>query len=62
MTCINPIRPGTIQGRSRIHDIYTKTGRSGRMVFIVWRMEFYDASETLLAQSDSRQVIRERSK
>ena len=28
--------------QSHIHDIYAKSGRSGRMVFIVLRMELYD--------------------
>lgn len=55
-----PIRPGTVTGRSRLHDIYEKTGRSGRMLFVVSRMEFYDARGDLLALSDSRQVIREK--
>lgn len=36
-----PIRPGdTLTARSRIADIYEKTGRSGLMIFIVHRMEF----------------------
>jgi acyl dehydratase len=36
-----PVRPGDrLTARSRIADIYEKTGRSGLMIFIVHRMEF----------------------
>jgi len=56
-----PIRPDTtLIGRSHIHDIYTKSGRSGRMVFIVIRMELYDAADAHLASADTSMVIRER--
>ena len=44
-----------------MHDIYTKTGRSGRMVFLVRRMELHDADGTHVANADTRTVIRERS-
>lgn len=60
--CLAPIRPGgTITGRTHLHDIYTKTGRSGRMIFTVSRIEFYDEDGTHLANSDSRVVMREKS-
>ena len=37
----SPVRAGqTLTGESEIHDIYTKTGRSGTMIFIVHRMTF----------------------
>ena len=49
----------TLTGRSHLHDIYTKTGRSGRMVFLVTRMELYDG-DTHVANADTRTVIRER--
>jgi len=62
MELLAPIRPGWVTGRSRLQDLYDKTGRSGRMVFVVSRMAFYDAEGTLLALSDSRQVIREKPK
>ena len=36
-----PLRAGdTVTAKSEIHDIYTKTGRSGGMLFIVHRMTF----------------------
>lgn len=58
---INPIRPGvTLTGKSHLHDIYTKTGRSGRMIFLVSRMEVYDPDGLHLANADTRIVIREK--
>ena len=58
-----PVRPGVpLLGRTHLHDIYTKTGRSGRMVFVVSRIEFYDPDGNHLANSDSRMVMRERGK
>ena len=56
-----PMRAGQpITARSHLHDIYTKTGRSGRMVFFVVRMEFSDADNTLLGSADTSIVIREK--
>lgn len=60
--CLKPVRPGgTITGKTHLHDIYTKTGRSGRMIFVVTRIEFYDESGEHLANADSRMVMREKS-
>ena len=58
--CLLPVRPGKITGKTHVHDIYAKTGRSGRMVFVVTRIEFYDARGRHLVNSDSRMVMRER--
>ena len=56
-----PMRAGVpITARTHMHDIYTKTGRSGRMVFFVNRMEFSDADGTLLGSADTSIVIREK--
>ena len=56
-----PIRAGVkLVGKSHLHDIYEKTGRTGRMVFLVSRMELFDASQVLVSIVDSRLVIRER--
>lgn len=56
-----PVRPETpLIGRTHIHDIYDKKGRSGRMILIVVRLELYDDQEELLATTDSRLVIREK--
>ena len=56
-----PIRAGvTLTGKSHMQDIYTKTGRSGRMVFFVIRMDVFDPADTLLASADTSVVIREK--
>lgn len=62
VTCIAPVRPGhPLTGRTHLHDIYDKSGRSGRMIFMVSRMEIFDDRGTHVATSDSRMVVRERS-
>lgn len=61
VTCIKPVRAGVpLTGRTHLHEIYAKQGRSGRMVFVVSRMELYDPEGEHVATSDSRMVIRER--
>jgi len=61
VTSIAPVPAGVpLNGRTHLHDIYAKSGRSGRMIFLVSRMEIFDRADTLLALSDSRMVIRER--
>ena len=56
-----PIHPGVrLTARTHLHDVYAKTGRSGRMTFMVTRMEIFDPDEQLLASADTRIVIRER--
>ena len=56
-----PILPGIeLTCQTHIHDIYTKTGRSGRMVFVVVRTEFRDTEGNLLANSDTSIVQREK--
>jgi len=61
VTCIKPVRAGVpLTGRTHLHDIYAKSGRSGRMVFVVSRMEIRDPDGEHVATSDSRMVIRER--
>ena len=58
-----PVRAGAkLTGKSHLHDIYTKTGRSGRMVFLVTRMELRDENGVHVANADTRTVIRERIK
>ena len=55
------VRAGTtLKGRSYLNEIYEKTGRSGRMVFLVSRMELYDEGGDLASIVDSRMVVRER--
>ena len=58
---IRPIRPGMqLTGRTHVHDIYTKTGRSGRMVFIISRMELSSDDGEQVATADTRLVIKEK--
>ena len=55
-----PVRAGEkITGKSEIADIYEKTGRSGGMLFIVHRMNFYGRGGVPLATVDWRLVQRE---
>lgn len=59
--CFAPVRAGIpLTGRTHLHDIYDKKGRSGRMIFIVVRLELFDDSDVHLATTDSRMVIREK--
>ncbi|MFT5445623.1 MAG: hypothetical protein ACI9DC_000784 [Gammaproteobacteria bacterium] len=58
---IRPIRAGMqLTGRTHIHDIYTKTGRSGRMVFVISRMELSSEDGEQVATADTRLVIKEK--
>ena len=55
-----PIHAGKpITVRTHMQDIYTKTGRSGRMVFFVNRLTLTDPDGALLAEADTSIVIRE---
>ena len=57
-----PVRPDVeLSARSRLHEIYDKKGRSGRMIFIVIRMDLWDAQEICVATIDSKIVVREKS-
>ena len=41
--CFAPVRPDIkLTGKTHLHDIYDKKGRSGRMIFIVVRLELFD--------------------
>ena len=61
VTCHAPVPCGeTLTGKTRLHDIYDKKGRSGRMIFVVARMELYNSNKAHLATVDSRLVIREK--
>ena len=61
VTCHAPVKPGIkLTGKTHLHDIYDKQGRSGRMLFMVSRMEIFDDAGTHLASSDSRMVVREK--
>ena len=61
VTLLAPVRPGAkLNGRTHLHDIYAKQGRSGRMIFLVSRMELYDETGEIASIVDSRLVVRER--
>ena len=39
--CLAPVRPNdTLEARTRLKEVYAKTGRSGKMVFAVWETGF----------------------
>jgi hypothetical protein len=62
VTCLRPVPAGVpLTGRTHLHEIYDKSGRSGRMIFLVSRMELFDADGNHLATNDARMVIKERS-
>ena len=59
VTVLGPIRVGDrVTAKSKIHDIYTKTGRSGTMLFIVHRMEFSNQRGEPVSIVDWRMVQR----
>ena len=61
VTIHKPVHAGqTLIGRTHLHDIYDKKGRSGRMILVVARMELYDTEDNHLASAESRMVIREK--
>lgn len=61
VTCLRPVPVGVpLTGRTHLHEIYDKSGRSGRMIFLVSRMEIFDAAGNHLATNDARMVIREK--
>ena len=54
-----PIRPGeTFVGRSRVVDVYEKTGRSGPMAFVVRETAVTDRTNEIVATIRSTTVIR----
>ena len=39
--CVGPVRPGdTLSAKTKLKEVYAKTGRSGKMVFQVWETRF----------------------
>lgn len=38
---LSPVKPGDVlEGRTKLKEVYAKTGRSGKMVFTVWETSF----------------------
>lgn len=54
---LGPLRPNdTLTAHSKIADIYEKTGRSGPMIFVVHRMEFFNQNGQPVSIVDWRLV------
>jgi acyl dehydratase len=54
-----PIRPGDqITARTKVHEIYEKTGRTGRMVFLVRRTIYRNQNGEDVATADQSIVYR----
>lgn len=52
-----PVRPGDVlTGRASIHDVYDKTGRSGTMIFIIHRMDFFNQHGDAVSTVDSKMI------
>jgi acyl dehydratase len=52
-----PVRAGdTLTGRASIHDVYDKTGRSGTMVFVIHRMDFFNQDGAPVSTVDSKMI------
>jgi acyl dehydratase len=55
-----PIRPGdVIEGYAQVKEVYEKTGRSGRMVFIVRRTRYVNQHGEDVASMDHSMVMRD---
>ena len=55
-----PVKAGdTIGATSAVHEIYEKTGRSGRMVFVVNRTRYVNQDGDEIGSMDSSQVYRQ---
>jgi acyl dehydratase len=54
-----PVRPGDVMaGVSTIHDMYEKTGRSGKLVFLVFRTVVTNQQSETVATIDQRMMFR----
>lgn len=48
--CYSPVRPGdSLRSRTQLEDVYAKTGRSGTMVFAVWRTDVVNQHDEVVA-------------
>ncbi|MCI0440289.1 MAG: MaoC family dehydratase N-terminal domain-containing protein [Chloroflexi bacterium] len=56
-----PIRAGdTLEARTKLKEVYAKTGRSGKMVFIVWETRFTNQRGETVALVQESYVRRNR--
>ena len=60
MEIFAPIHPGdSIRARAQVKEIYDKTGRTGRMVFVVRRISYVNQSDKVVAAIEHSFVNRE---
>jgi acyl dehydratase len=53
------VRPGDVlTGNSTVHDVYEKTGRSGKLTFLVFRSVITNQREEMVATIDQRMMFR----
>ena len=59
--CVGPVKPGdTLFAKTRLKDVYAKTGRSGKMVFQVWETSFANQRGDTVARVQESFVRRNR--
>jgi acyl dehydratase len=58
---VSPVRPGdTLFAKTKLKEVYAKTGRSGRMVFQVWETSFANQDGDTVALVQESYVKRNR--
>jgi len=61
--CKEHVRPGDrLTASTRLDNVYSKTGRSGKMVFAVWKTTFKNQKDEIVALVDESFVRRNRNK
>lgn len=59
--CKKEIKPGDVLDAStKLHNVYSKTGRSGKMVFVVWQTTFKNQNDDVVAFVNESFVRRNR--
>ena len=59
--CVGTVKPGdTLFAKTRLKDVYAKTGRSGKMVFQVWETSFANQGGDTVALVQESFVRRKR--
>ena len=59
--CVSPVKPGdTLFAKTRLKEVYAKTGRSGKMVFQVWETSFANQNDDTIALVQESFVRRQR--
>lgn len=61
--CKEHVKPGDkLTASTRLDNVYSKTGRSGKMVFAVWKTTFTNQNDEIVALVDESFVRRNRNK